>query len=143
MVNENATNTDKEFLEKMVQHYVNGDKDAAQEYLSQVLTAKANRLFNEAVNEEDTKKENEIEDKEAKKPEKSEKKTIKAGEKEGTTPEKILARLKKGHSASEDKEAFCKKVAKAAGMESCGSGDFAKAAKALHSNGKHGSFMKD
>lgn len=148
MANEKKDIQTKEYLQKMVQHYANGELETAKEYLGLVLTHKANKLFNESKvkpEEEDKEKEAETNDKE-KQPKPFEKKDAKASEKpekasdsekEETDSSAILAKLKAKHEASDDKDAFCKKVAKAAGMEACTSGDFAKAAKALHANGKH------
>lgn len=97
--------SDKSNLEKFLQNFVAGEKEAASEYLSQVLNSKVKRM----VNEEDNK------------------------EMDGSKPHlKMLDAIKNAHKNCEDKEAMLGHLAKACGKEAVGTKDFEDCAKHLH-----------
>lgn len=96
--------SDKSNLEKFLQNFVAGEKDAAAEYLSQVIAAKTQRL----VNEEKEKEEDDEDEKEKKEKEKKD-----ADDKEHGESEKEMDKSKpaiKDGKVGDTKEEKPKKV---------------------------------
>lgn len=61
--------SDKSNLEKFLQNFIAGEKEAASQYLSQVITAKTQRLVNEDSKEEKEKEKKDADDKKKSTPE--------------------------------------------------------------------------
>jgi hypothetical protein len=100
--------SDKRNLEKFLQHMIADDKEAAAEYIAQVITSKANRMVNEDKKEDAEEEKECSDDKKEGTPEKEMDKTkpaIKDG-KEGDTKAKKLEKVdaKKGEGKQPTKK---------------------------------------